>query len=179
MAELGSDASDQPDITMMLDLGVPRLTDMGLLNAGLSRATAMAVATFIAAADLTSAQCLDWLHDRHVETLGLPAFALREVQEFLEVPHPRPERSDPRRFDLGPTSTKDAEQASGGCTAPRRLPALGLTGEAARSARGSPTGASSAPGCATRGLAPSRHPGEDERQGLRLKRDTFARSPSH
>jgi hypothetical protein len=89
MSELGSDLSDQPDITMMLELGVPRLTDMGLINAGLSRASAMAVAPFIAASDLTSAQCLDWLNDRDVQTLGLPPFALREVQELLESSTPR------------------------------------------------------------------------------------------
>lgn len=83
MAELGSDQSGQPDITMMLELGVPRLTDMGLINAGLSRATAMAVSPFIAAPDLSSADCLDWLRQRDVETLGLPAFALREVQDLL------------------------------------------------------------------------------------------------
>lgn len=89
MFELGATPSDEPDITMMLELGVPRLTDMGLINAGLSRATAMTISQFIAASNLSSAQCLAWLRERGVETLGLPAFALREVQELLASTAPR------------------------------------------------------------------------------------------
>ena len=87
LAELGIETAAAPDVTMMLELGVPRVTDMGLINAGLSRATAMSVSPFIADPDLDSEACLAWLRGRSVDTLDLPAFALREITALLEAHH--------------------------------------------------------------------------------------------
>lgn len=88
LGELGLSTEEQPDITMMLELGVPRLTDMGLINAGLSRASAMAVSPYISDPDLNSGECLTWLRERDVETLGIPAFALREIAQLLTSESP-------------------------------------------------------------------------------------------
>lgn len=88
LREMGISTKEQPDITMMLELGVPRLTDMGLINAGLSRASAMAVSPYISNPDLNSSDCLAWLREREVETLGIPAFAVREITELLESESP-------------------------------------------------------------------------------------------
>lgn len=76
---------DMPDVTMMLELGVPRETDMALIGLGLSRATALAVSTFIPAEKLTAAECQAWFDTHDVEVLGLPAFAVREIQEVLHL----------------------------------------------------------------------------------------------
>lgn len=83
LGELGIQVEDAPDVAMMLELGVPRVTDMGLINAGLSRASAMAVSPFISTPDLDGPACLVWLRERDIETLDLPAFAHREIAALL------------------------------------------------------------------------------------------------
>lgn len=74
-----------PDITMMLELGVPRTTDMSLINLGLSRASALAVAGFITDENLTPEQVRAWILERDISALGIPPFAVREVSRVLEL----------------------------------------------------------------------------------------------
>jgi Helicase conserved C-terminal domain len=77
-----------PDITMMLELGVPRETDMSLINLGLSRATTLAVSALITSDHLDVAACQRWLNEHDIEALGLPAFAAREILDILQPPSP-------------------------------------------------------------------------------------------
>lgn len=70
---------DSVDIEMMLELGVPRPTDMSFISIGLSRATTRAIAEFILDPALSPAACAAWIENVDVEQLELPAFAAREI----------------------------------------------------------------------------------------------------
>ncbi|WP_307385563.1 MULTISPECIES: hypothetical protein [Microbacterium] len=67
------------DIEMMLELGVPRKTDMSLIAAGLSRATVRELETYIPDSDITPSQAVEWIRTIDPEDLNIPAFATREV----------------------------------------------------------------------------------------------------
>ncbi|MGQ4496646.1 DEAD/DEAH box helicase, partial [Dermabacteraceae bacterium P13101] len=70
---------DAVDIEMMLELGVPRPTDMSFISVGLSRATTRAIAEFVLDPSLSPAACTAWIENVDVEQLELPAFAAREI----------------------------------------------------------------------------------------------------
>lgn len=79
-AELGRQMDvDVVDIEMMLELGVPRPTDMSFISVGLSRATTRAIAEYVLDPSLSPAQCTAWIENIDVEQLELPAFAAREI----------------------------------------------------------------------------------------------------
>lgn len=71
--------ADAVDIEMMLELGVPRPTDLSFISVGLSRATTRAIAEFVLEPSLSPAQCTAWIENVDVEQLELPAFAAREI----------------------------------------------------------------------------------------------------
>lgn len=71
--------ADAVDIEMMLELGVPRPTDMSFISVGLSRATTRAIAEFVLDPSLSPAECTAWIENVDVEQLELPAFAAREI----------------------------------------------------------------------------------------------------
>lgn len=75
-------AGEAPGIDMMLELGVPRITDMGMIAIGLSRATTMAVNQYVAEPDLSPEQCASWLRRTDPEDLDIPAFAVRELRSL-------------------------------------------------------------------------------------------------
>ncbi len=71
------------DVSMMLELGVSRPTEVSLMALGLSRTTTIAVSELIIEDDLKPADALDWLRQQDVESLALPALARRELQVKL------------------------------------------------------------------------------------------------
>lgn len=78
--ELGRQINvDTVDIEMMLELGVPRPTDMSFISIGLSRATTRAIAEFVMNPALSPAACTAWIENVDVEQLELPAFAAHEI----------------------------------------------------------------------------------------------------
>ena len=85
---IGESESDDvlavPDIAMMLELGVSRPTDMSMISLGLSRTTAVALAEFVFADDLTPTTALTWLREREASSLPLPELVLREIRKVVE-----------------------------------------------------------------------------------------------
>jgi hypothetical protein len=78
---LGAELTDQAEgIDMMLELGVPRITDMGMIAIGLSRATTMSVSSYLTEDAMTPDECLSWLLKADPENLDIPAFAIRELR---------------------------------------------------------------------------------------------------
>ncbi len=67
------------DIEMMLELGVPRPTDMSFISVGLSRATTRAISEFVLDQSLSPDECIAWIEATDLEQLELPAFAVREI----------------------------------------------------------------------------------------------------
>jgi helicase-like:DEAD/DEAH box helicase-like len=92
--ELGHqmEEKDPVDIEMMLELGVPRLTDMSFISIGLSRAAARAIADFVRDPSFSSRQCIQWIESTDLEILELPPFAVREILALRQL------LADRRRF---------------------------------------------------------------------------------
>ncbi|MCC3300674.1 DEAD/DEAH box helicase [Arthrobacter sp. zg-Y895] len=73
----------RPDVTMMLELGVSRPTDVSLMSLGLSRTATTLISEFIADERLTTAEAVAWLSGQNLSSLGVPTMIVREVDEVL------------------------------------------------------------------------------------------------
>lgn len=73
-----------PDVTMLLELGVSRTTELSLVVLGLSRTSAIALSEYIIPDELTPVQCLVWLQGRDLRTLNLPELVRLEIEELVE-----------------------------------------------------------------------------------------------
>lgn len=75
--------TEQPDVMMMLELGVSRPTEVSLMSLGLSRTATIHVSEFIAEDDLSPAAAVDWLGSQDLSSLGIPAMIVREVESVV------------------------------------------------------------------------------------------------
>jgi hypothetical protein len=86
LAEKGETPSITTDeLTMMLELGVSRTTEVSLMSLGLSRTSAIALSELITADQLTPEQALAWLRAQVVEQLGVPVLVQNEIAEILKL----------------------------------------------------------------------------------------------
>jgi hypothetical protein len=83
-------AAQLPDMSMMLELGVARATEVSLISLGLSRTSAVALAEFITADALTRAEALEWLASRDLDAYPLPELVRVEVSRVLDSQHHTP-----------------------------------------------------------------------------------------
>lgn len=72
------------DLTMMLELGVSRPTEVSLMSLGLSRTSAIALSALITADALSREESLRWLVEAPIDQLAVPVLVQREVRELLE-----------------------------------------------------------------------------------------------
>lgn len=79
------DDEDFPDVSMMLELGVSRTTEVSLMALGLSRTSTVALAEYIVDDHLTPPEVLAWIRDRNVESFLLPALVRREIAKLIEA----------------------------------------------------------------------------------------------
>jgi hypothetical protein len=76
-------ASEMPDLTMMLELGVSRQTELSLMALGLSRTTAVALSELIVADDLDREGALAWLARQNLDELDVAYLIKLEILEAL------------------------------------------------------------------------------------------------
>lgn len=79
LQQQGEPLPELPDISMMLELGVSRITEVSLMALGLSRTSAVALSEFIVADDLGRQQVTDWVNTNRDVLEGLPALVHREI----------------------------------------------------------------------------------------------------
>jgi hypothetical protein len=77
------DVPQLPDISMMLELGVSRMTEVSLMALGLSRTSAVALSEFIVADDLGREDAARWVQENRTLWSGLPALVQREIDRAL------------------------------------------------------------------------------------------------
>lgn len=77
-----------PDISMMLELGVSRTTEVSLMALGLSRTSAVALSEFIIADDLSRDEVAEWVRTHQETEFDLPALVRREIDAVLGEPAP-------------------------------------------------------------------------------------------
>lgn len=79
------DISEGPDITMLLELGVSRPSEVVLMSMGLSRTATIAIAAYVTADSWTTEQCLKWLQGQNLEGLDIPVLVQQEIGQLLET----------------------------------------------------------------------------------------------
>jgi hypothetical protein len=71
------------DITMLLELGVSRPSEVVLMSLGLSRTATVALATYITVDNWTSEEGARWLSRQNLEGMDIPILIQREVQSLV------------------------------------------------------------------------------------------------
>lgn len=79
------DVGNGQDITMLLELGVSRPSEVVLMSLGLSRTTTIALSHYVTVDNWTSAECLDWLSKQNIEGLDVPVLMQKEVVDLLDA----------------------------------------------------------------------------------------------
>lgn len=77
------DIADGPDITMLLELGVSRPSEVVLMSLGLSRTATVAIAAYVTSDNWTSEECLEWLRGQNIEGLDIPVLVQQEIIQLL------------------------------------------------------------------------------------------------
>lgn len=75
--------ANQPDIAMMLELGVSRVSDVSMLALGLSRTATVMVSEILVQEALTPEQCLQWLRVNRPLLNDLPQAVQSEVDRIV------------------------------------------------------------------------------------------------
>lgn len=90
MESTGSDVAEEdfPDVSMMLELGVSRRTEVSLMAIGLSRTSTIALAEYIVDDNLLPHQVIEWLFDRNIDSLPLPSLVRKEIADRLREAGP-------------------------------------------------------------------------------------------
>jgi hypothetical protein len=70
------------DVTMMLELGVSRPSQVALMSAGLSRSATIAISDLLPSEPWSSQDALSWLHDTDFSSYPLPSALLREIRNL-------------------------------------------------------------------------------------------------
>lgn len=76
-------AAELPDISMMLELGVSRTTEVSLMTIGLSRTSAVALSEFIVEEAFSREEALTWLRERDLEAYPLPNLVIEEIRRVV------------------------------------------------------------------------------------------------
>jgi len=72
-----------PDLSLLLELGVSRTTEFSLMTLGLSRTSAIALSVYIVEDELSPEGALDWIRNRDLDALDLPALVRDEILRML------------------------------------------------------------------------------------------------
>ena len=84
LKQLGEEAPEQPDISMMLELGVSRATEVNLMALGLSRTAAVGISEYIVADDLDREQVIEWVRANSELLNELPALVRKEIDGVFD-----------------------------------------------------------------------------------------------
>lgn len=80
-------ADEIEDITLYLEMGVNTMTQLALLNLGLSRTSAVEIKEYITADHLSERDCLEWFMNpnNNWRSRDVPALVKREIERMLEM----------------------------------------------------------------------------------------------
>jgi hypothetical protein len=83
-AERGVDIAEATfDLSVMLELGVSRTTDVSMMALGLSRTATIAIADYVVRDDLTPDGAMDWLRTHDLDRYPVPSLVKREIANRL------------------------------------------------------------------------------------------------
>lgn len=73
-----------PDVSMMLELGVSRTTEVSMMSLGLSRTSVVELSEFVTDDHLSREEALAWLSSRDLDGFDLPAIVREEVRRIRD-----------------------------------------------------------------------------------------------
>lgn len=73
------------DITMLLELGVSRPSEVTLMSLGLSRTATIALASYVTVDNWTSLESLEWLRGQDIEGMDVPVLIQKEILELVRT----------------------------------------------------------------------------------------------
>jgi hypothetical protein len=71
------------DLSMMLEMGVARISELSMMTLGLSRASAIALQEYVMPDALTRDECIKWLAEQDLDTLDVPALVREEIAKLV------------------------------------------------------------------------------------------------
>lgn len=77
------DAGPSQDITMLLELGVSRPSEVVLMSIGLSRTATIALSQYVTVDSWTSPECVEWLTRQNIEGMDIPVLIQREIMGLI------------------------------------------------------------------------------------------------
>jgi hypothetical protein len=83
--ERGETTEAQFDVTMMLELGVSRPSQVALMSLGLSRTATIAVSDLIESDEWSTIEALAWLRSTNFDSVDIPKALKREIVKLLEA----------------------------------------------------------------------------------------------
>lgn len=72
------------DLSMMLEMGVARTSELSMMTLGLSRASAIALEKYVVPDALTRDECIRWLAEQDLDALDVPALVREEIARVIE-----------------------------------------------------------------------------------------------
>ena len=71
------------DLSMMLEMGVARISELSMMTLGLSRASAIALQKYVMPDALTREESIQWLTEQDLDTLDVPALVREEIEGLV------------------------------------------------------------------------------------------------
>lgn len=87
------------DITMLLELGVSRASEVVLMSLGLSRTATIALAQYVTVDNWTSSESREWLANQNIEGMDIPVLIQQEIINLIYAETLNRQRIEP---DHGP-----------------------------------------------------------------------------
>jgi len=73
------------DITMLLELGVSRPSEVVLMSLGLSRTATVALSQYVTADSWTPDQSVAWLSSLNIEGMDIPVLLQKEISQVIAL----------------------------------------------------------------------------------------------
>lgn len=86
------DVGDGQDITMLLELGVSRPSEVVLMSLGLSRTATVALGPYLTVDSWTASDALKWLSSENIEGMDIPVLIQKEIIDLITAHDMKPKR---------------------------------------------------------------------------------------
>ncbi|MFD2157204.1 DEAD/DEAH box helicase [Rhodococcus jostii] len=87
------DVGHGQDITMLLELGVSRSSEVVLMSLGMSRTATIALSQYVTADNWTSSESLDWLRHQNIEGMDIPVLIQKEILDLIAAQSAFPDKA--------------------------------------------------------------------------------------
>lgn len=77
------DIADGQELTMLLELGVSRPSEVVLMSLGLSRTATITIGAYVTTDSWTSEECITWLQEQNIQGMDIPILVQQEIMTLV------------------------------------------------------------------------------------------------